>query len=96
MVWYGQSLFEQVLFPGDVSEEDLQHWTPGSLYRGGNGLDVRRWRFWRDGFEAVASLPLLSNLSGKGEEKGGFGEECRSVAKRAAGMMEALERGMSF
>lgn len=67
ILWYGQILFNQVLFPGDVSSEDLQHWTSGPLYYGKNGLDLQRWHFWRDGFNAVA---LSSSRGEKGEVKG--------------------------
>jgi Protein of unknown function (DUF3632) len=87
---YGQSLFNQVLFPGDISSEELQHWTTGPLYHGKNGLDPQRWHFWRDGFNAVASS------SSRGEKGEVWGEDCRSVVKKAADMMEALERDMTF
>ena len=101
--WYGQSFFKQVLYPGDVTSKDLQHWTPGPLYHGKNYLDLQRWHFWRDGFNAVAASSSSSSLSGgKGGEKGnatgeeGYGDECRRLAKKAANIMDALEREMTF
>ncbi|CAF9921354.1 hypothetical protein IMSHALPRED_005160 [Imshaugia aleurites] len=87
ILWYGQSLFKQVLFPGDAPD-DLRPWTPGPLYHGKASLSLHRWHFWRDGFNAVAS----------GQEKGGeaFGQECTSVAAKAVEIMDSLERNMTF
>lgn len=89
ILWYGQSLFKQILFQGDVDPDDLvKSWCPGELYRGEGGLSRGRWRFWRDGFGAVAAWG--------GGEKEGYGEECVRVAARAAEIMEALEENMTF
>ena len=88
ILWYGQSLFKQVLFQGEVSLNDLRAWRPGPLYKGKANLSLDRWHFWRDGYSAMAS-------SRKEEEKG-YSEECRDVAAKAAGMMDALERNMTF
>ena len=34
IIWYGQSLFKQILFSEDVSTDDLRSWSPGPLYDG--------------------------------------------------------------
>ncbi|KFY13588.1 hypothetical protein V492_03150 [Pseudogymnoascus sp. VKM F-4246] len=44
---------------------------------------MEKWHTWRDSFRRVS-------------EGGGHGEECKGVAKRAVGIMEALETGMVF
>ena len=85
---YGQSFFKQVLFPGDVSSDDLRLWNPGPLYDGKAYLSLQRWHFWRDGFNAVAS--------DEKEEEKGFGQECKMVAAKAAEMMDSLEKNMTF
>jgi len=86
--WYGQTFFKQVIFPGEVSDRDLGMWSPGPLYDGKTYLTMDRWHFWKDGYRAVAS-------GGKEEEKG-YSQECRSVAAKAAGLMDALEKNMTF
>lgn len=88
IVWYGQTFFKQVILPKEVSDDDLQMWTPGPLYDGKAHLTLNRWHFWRDGYLAVA-------CSGKFEEKG-YSQECRSVAAKAAALMDALEKSMTF
>lgn len=88
ILWYGQSLFKQVLFPGEVSSDDLRKWSPGPLYDGKAHLTLHRWHFWRDGYNAVA-------FSEKEKEKG-YSQECKNVAAKAAAMMDALEKNMMF
>lgn len=88
ILWYGQSFFKHLLFPGDVSADDLRKWRPGPLYKGKAHLTLHRWHFWRDGFNAVAS-------EGMADEKG-LRRECEIVAGKAAEMMDSLERNMTF
>ncbi|KAI9826650.1 MAG: hypothetical protein M1832_006246 [Thelocarpon impressellum] len=88
ILWYGQSLFKQVLFSGDVTSDDLRAWTPGPLYHGAAHLTLQRWHFWKDGFRAAAA-------EGNEEEKG-LGQECSTVAAKAAELMESLEESMAF
>ena len=87
--WYGQSLFKQVLYPGDISGTELQHWMPGPLYDGKASLSLHRWHFWRDRFEAVAS-EATDKKRGKG-----VSQECKTMAMRAAKLMDALEQSMT-
>lgn len=63
-------------------------WAPGPLYGGKAHLTLNRWHFWRDGYRAVASC-------GKEKEKG-YSQECKSVAAKAAALMDALEENMTF
>lgn len=85
ILWYGQALFKQILFIGHVSSEDRRGWAPGDLYIGKGTLSLHRWHFWRDGFRATTS-----------DASGAFSEECKSVAKKAADMMDAIESSLSF
>ncbi len=89
ILWFGQSLFKRVLFPGEAEIEDLTHsWGPGQLYQGQGGLSIDRWRFWKKGFASVAA--------GVGGEKEWFGAECVRVSAKAAEIMELLEESMTF
>lgn len=86
--WYGQSFFKHVLFPGEISIDDLGAWRPGPLYTGKGLLSLERWHFWRDGFQAAASEEK--------EEGKGYTRECKLVAAKAADMMDSVERNMTF
>ena len=89
ILWYGQSFFKQVLFLDDENIKHSRAWSPGPLYSGTSALSLHRWRFWKESFRTVA-------LAGKDEEKGGYGQECRTVAAKAADMMDSLEKNMMF
>lgn len=86
ILWYGQSLFKQVLSHEEPS--DLRDWSPGPLYDGKATLNLDRWHFWRDGFTAVAC--------GEKVDEKRFGQECRSVAAKAAALMDFFEKNMMF
>lgn len=88
ILWYGQTLFKQLLYSEAVSTNTLRAWSPGPLYDGKKFLSLHRWHFWRDSFKAVA-------LQGKEEEKG-YGQECKMVAVKAEEMMDSLEKNMTF
>ena len=87
ILWAGQGFFKQVLYPGDVSSDDLKCWTPGRRYKGNAALSLDRWHFWKDGFNAVA---IREN-----REESKFGQECKTAALKAANMMDALEKSMT-
>lgn len=61
-----------------------QESSPGKLSRDGPTITLQEWRSWRDSFKAVTV------------EKYDSGDECKAVAVRAADMMDAFERNMSF
>lgn len=89
ILWFGQSLFKQVLFPWEVDPNRIdKSLRPGQLYHGEGGLSLDRWHFWRDGFVSVRL--------GAGEGKEGYGEECVRVSGKAAEIMEALKESMTF
>ncbi|TVY84807.1 hypothetical protein LSUE1_G000835 [Lachnellula suecica] len=46
-------------------------------------FELEHWHLWRDGFNEAAASER-------------FGEECRSVARRAAEIMDILEKSLSF
>jgi hypothetical protein len=83
ILWNGQSLFKQVMYPGDVSSDDMRCWNPGPLYNGEPLLSLDRWNFWKGSFKTAA-------------EDSSLGDECRSVARKAANMMDFLGQGMMF
>ena len=84
ILWYGQSLFRQVLVAsGPLDEDTLRMWSPGPLYKGTSDLTIDRWHFWRDGFVAA----------GRDENRS---EECRQVSAKAVDIMQALEKSMVF
>ena len=87
ILWHGQSFFKQVLFLDDETIQDSGKWSPGPLYRGTSDLSLHRWQFWKESYRTVA-------LAGKDEEKGGYGQECRTVAAKAADIMDSLEKNM--
>ena len=87
ILWFGQSFFKQVLFPGDLSPDDLRMWSPGPLYNGKAHLTLDEWHFWRDGYNAIAS---------SGKEDKGYTPECKNVAAKVAAIMDALEQNMTF
>ena len=89
ILWCGQSLFKQVMFPNEVDFDKFEKsWGPGELYHGANGLSMERWRFWCQRFNTIATQ--------LGEKGAPYGKECTSVAARAAAIMESLEESMVF
>lgn len=106
ILWYGQSLFKQVLYPCDTPD-DLRPWNPGPLYRGKAELSLHRWHFWKNGFKAVASSRTgeekahgwrdhFKAAASGGKEKGSYSQECIKVAAKAASIMDSLEENMTF
>ena len=90
ILWFGQGLFKQVLFPGKVDPHEMTHsLRPGVLFPGEGGLSLERWRFWRCGFASV----MVASVGG---EKGGHGRECERVSKTAARLMMVLEETMTL
>ncbi|OBT53593.1 hypothetical protein VE04_06284 [Pseudogymnoascus sp. 24MN13] len=57
-------------------------WVMGAAHEGKNALE--KWHTWKDEFRNVP------------EDDGRHREECRGIAKKAADVMEALEKGMLF
>lgn len=81
ILWNGQSLFKQVMYPGDVPSDGVQTWKSGPLYKGKSILSLDRWQFWKKGFKASA-------------EDSSLGGECRNVARKVANLMDSLEQSM--
>ena len=84
ILWYGQELFERVLYPEEMTVLDEQYWRPGKPYHGGSALSLERWRFWRDRFRAGADQKV----------KGQLAEESRGVCAKARDLMDAFERAI--
>ena len=72
-----------ILWSGQVLLESLL-WPYNNENIISDGKDVlEKWHTWKDEFRKVS-------------EGDGHGEECKGIAKKAADIMEALERGMLF
>jgi hypothetical protein len=82
ILWNGQNLFAQIRYPGDGLPHDYKK--GGPFFSSELVITLPQWRFWRDGFRAVA------------EEKYEASDECKTVAVKAADMMDALEKNMTF
>lgn len=74
----GQDLIQQIVYPGDISALDKQHWEPGPRYSGSADMDVRRWHYWRNGFAVEA-------------QKGTASDEVKAVADKTTKLMDMLE-----
>lgn len=72
-----------ILWSGQVLFE-LLLWPYGDGDTASDGKDALvKWHTWKDEFRKVS-------------EDDGHGEECKGVAKKAAHIMDALEKGMLF
>lgn len=84
ILWNGQNLFVQIQYPGDVLAREDRGWEARDAYRVTQPLTIDRWHLWRDSFRAVAG------------EKHDASDECKAVSVKAADMMDALEKNMTF
>ncbi|OBT70328.1 hypothetical protein VE03_00197 [Pseudogymnoascus sp. 23342-1-I1] len=74
-----------ILWGGQVLFESLL-WPYGDENTIGGGKDALvKWHTWKNEFRKVSE-----------DDGHGHGEECKGVAKKAADIMEALEKGMLF
>lgn len=78
VLYKGQDIVQHIVYPGDISSLDEQHWAPGPRYSGSARLDLSRWHFWKDGFAAEAASGTAS-------------DEVKTVVGKAAKLMDALE-----
>ena len=76
ILWYGQSFFKHIIYPGEIDKDTLRSWKPGPLYTSTKFLSLHRWQFWKDSFKNVAS-------GGWVEEKGRHSQERRSVSTKS-------------
>lgn len=84
ILWYGHSLFKQVLWYGKAAEgEKASMWKFGRLYEGKGQLDRSRWEFWEKGFREAAA-------------NADYEDECRRIAQKAADLMQAIEKSLTF
>lgn len=81
---YGQFFSLKVQYPEKLTSDDLRCFAPGPLYLGKAHLSLDRWRFWRNGYDAVA---------GERHEVKGIVRECRLVAAKAVQLC-GLSRAM--
>ena len=87
ILWSGQTMFRYVLYSQNIEKEDLRSWGPGPSYQGTAAIDLPRWQFWKQGFRDIASREV---------REGELGNECNDVSRRAAEIMDVLERNISF
>lgn len=78
VLFKGQDLIQQIVYPGDVSNLDKQHWKPGPRYSGSAHLDIMRWHFWRNGFAIEA-------------QRGTASHEVKAVSGKTTKLMDMLE-----
>jgi hypothetical protein len=77
----GQTVFEMVVqLP--KRREDGQEYATGPLFQGPK-LGLERWKFWKKSFLVAA-------------ERTGADEECERLARRAADLMDSIERNMTW
>lgn len=86
ILWDGQEIFKYMANPLSDDDLDVDAWrledtdTVPSV----PAFSVARWRLWKEGFMAA------------GAEGGDGSQECRDLAGRAAALMDAIEKSMSF
>jgi hypothetical protein len=78
ILFKGQDLIQQIVYPGDISPLDYKHWAPGPRYSGSAHLDISRWHYWRNGFAVEAQKKTAS-------------EEVKAVAGKTTKLMDMLE-----
>jgi hypothetical protein len=66
ILWDGIELFKDVLSPDSGNNQECGLWQPGLLCFSEHRLDLRRWNFWKEGFQKAA-----------GEESGRSAECCK-------------------
>lgn len=86
ILWDGQEIFKYMANPLPVSEADARSWRLGDrcTLPSVPVVSLARWRLWKEGFRAA------------GAEGGDGSQECRDLAGRAAALMDAIEKSMSF
>jgi hypothetical protein len=84
ILWNRQTLFKHIIYPGDISSDNLRSWRVGALYHGEPLRSLDRWHFWRDCFKSASS------------DQDGFSNECKDVAAKVAGMIDSFEQGIIF
>lgn len=84
----GQEIFKYMANPLPVAEDEARMWRLGDRYSSSDVavVSVARWQLWKEGFKAAA-----------GADQGAEGsDECKDLAGRAAALMDAIEKSMSF
>lgn len=86
ILWDGQEIFKYMANPLPVSDRHLAPWQleDRCTVPWEPMFSLARWRLWKEGFMAA------------GAEGGDGSQECRDLARRAAALMDAIEKSMSF
>lgn len=83
ILWYGQGLFKLILLPEELEPDyTVPSWL-GAEPDARGPLTLKTWLVWREGFLDAS-------------ESSNYGAECREVAKKAADIMDTLEKSMTF
>lgn len=85
ILWYGQGLFNLILLPEELEPEPdytVPRWL-GAEPDARGPLTLKTWLVWREGFLDAS-------------ESSDYGAECREVAKKAANIMDTLQKSMTF
>ena len=96
ILWFGQTLYKSLLLASSSSKnsglKEERAWRPGPMYSGKAVLSIDRWHFWIDRFIVYGSSSEKPDRSVLGP----CSEECQRLARKAAEMMDVLERSLSF
>lgn len=86
ILWDGQEVFKYMANPLPVSDDEARMWRLGERCSSSpvGVVSLARWRLWKEGFKAAAA---------EGPEGS---HESKDLAGRAAGLMDAIEKSLSF
>lgn len=86
ILWDGQEIFKYMANPLPISDVDARVWRlgDGCTLSSVPVVCLARWQFWKEGFKAA------------GAEGGEGSREFKDLAGRAAVLMDAIEKSMSF
>ena len=90
ILWYGQTLFLEILHHAESVVNPTHGPDPGSLCKGTSHLSLDRWHFWRDRYRAM-SLGEGAEAREKAVGKA-LADECRTLTGNVAAMMDMLDR----
>lgn len=88
ILWDGQQIFKYMATPLPVSDDEVRMWRLGDRFSSSDVavVSVARWQLWKEGFKAAAAA----------SEEGEGSHECKDLAGRAATLMDAIEKSMTF
>lgn len=85
ILWDGQEIFKYMANPLPVSDDEARIWRLGERCSSSSVdvISLARWQLWKEGFKAAAAADDGSH-------------ESKDLAERAAGLMDVIEKSLSF